>query len=61
MNGDNSTSYYVRRAEQAMDLATRANSQEIRAIHLDMAARYAELSDGVAAARQNLSNVPNRI
>lgn len=39
----NSSDYYRRRAQQSRDYAVSAHSPEVRAIHLDLASRYADL------------------
>lgn len=57
MASNNSAEYYVQRAEQALGLAARAHSDDIRNIHLDMAARYAEMSGHSQVERPTLSIV----
>lgn len=44
MSGENSVEYYLKREQQERDLAASAMDVSIRAIHLDMADRYAELA-----------------
>ena len=53
MTEGNEPSYYSRRAQHQLDLAGTTTDASIRAIHLDLAARYAtkrELADRDGAA-----------
>ena len=54
MPGDDDHNYYATRERHARALAASAEKPEIRAIHLDMAERYAKLKDTGGTARQLL-------
>lgn len=49
--------YYQRRAHQQLSIASRATDPAIKAIHLNLAARYATLSE--LAAREASDKGPN--
>lgn len=49
--------YFRRRADQERDWAERAADANVRAIHLDLAARYASLTD---APRDPVGDPPAR-
>lgn len=51
MLGENDPTYYAKRERQARDLAAAARDPQIRAVHLDMAERYAKLREGGEPAR----------
>lgn len=43
MSAENDRTYYVKRERQARELAAAAQDPHIRAVHLNMAERYAKL------------------
>ncbi len=43
MPGETDDEYHARRAQQELDLAASAIDPEVKALHLSMAARYANL------------------
>ncbi|GAA0675546.1 hypothetical protein FHT00_003049 [Sphingomonas insulae] len=57
MTLENDWAYYQRRAQQQLFIASRATDPAIKAIHLDLAARYATLSE--LAAREASGKGPN--
>lgn len=54
MTPENDQTYYQRRAEQQLVIASAAVDPSIKAIHLDLASRYATLRE--LAARDDLEN-----
>lgn len=54
MTPENDQTYYQRRAEQQLSIASAAVDPSIKAIHLDLASRYATLRE--LAARHDLEN-----
>ena len=59
MTPENDQTYYQRRAEQELAIASAADDPSIKAIHLDLASRYATLRE--LAARDGLENGPSMI
>lgn len=54
MTLENDQTYYQRRAEQQLSIASAAVDPSIKAIHLDLASRYATLRE--LAVRDDLEN-----
>lgn len=54
---ENDQIYYQRRAKQQLAIANAATDPAIKAIHLDLAARYVTLSE--LEAQNHPNNVPN--
>lgn len=48
MSDENNPDYYANRERHARELAALAKEPQIKAIHLDMAERYAKLRDAAA-------------
>lgn len=46
--------YYARRAQQELDLAAAAADRSVKAIHLNMAARYATMGELTSAAHHKV-------
>lgn len=50
MPADDDEDFYARRAQEELDMASKSNDPAAKAVHLDLASRYATLRE--RAARQ---------